>query len=378
MKNRFINFTMSIIIMLLMATFGIFGLIIYDEIENININTEEEVNAEIGDFQTTFQDKDTVESDIETPNVVAGSWDEINLGNTDVEEVDYSNVQINSNKYFYNQLEEDAKTIYKALETNKENMKTGTYKIALGNSFASLLNSTDGSTKIGEYYQSAIEAFIYDNADIFYLSPNKMYLKITQYSNNKYDVWIDNGEQPNYLIEGFNNEEQVNEAINQIEQVKNSILSNRSGNTLNDIKMVHDYLVDNIEYDRTISKQNIYDVYGALVKHEAVCEGYARAFKYLMDEMGVPCVIVMGKGTNSQEKTENHAWNYVQINGKWYAVDATWDDPIIIGGGSANTEIRYKFYLRGSSTMQEDHQPSGQFTPNGKIFSYPPLSSEDY
>ena len=97
-----------------------------------------------------------------------------------------------------------------------------------------------------------------------------------------------------------------------------------------------------------------------------------------MDEMGVPCVIVMGKGTNSQEKTENHAWNYVQINGKWYAVDATWDDPIIIGGGSANTEIRYKFYLRGSSTMQEDHQPSGQFTPNGKIFSYPPLSSEDY
>lgn len=378
MKNRFINFTMSIIIMLLMATFGIFGLIIYDEIENININTEEEVNAEIGDFQTTFQDKDTVESDIETPNVVAGSWDEINLGNTDVEEVDYSNVQINSNKYFYNQLEEDAKTIYKALETNKENMKTGTYKIALGNSFASLLNSTDGSTKIGEYYQSAIEAFIYDNADIFYLSPNKMYLKITQYSNNKYDVWIDNDEQPNYLIDGFNNEEQVNEAINQIEQVKNSILSNRSGNTLNDIKMVHDYLVDNIEYDRTISKQNIYDVYGALVKHEAVCEGYARAFKYLMDEMGVPCVIVMGKGTNSQEKTENHAWNYVQINGKWYAVDATWDDPIIIGGGSANTEIRYKFYLRGSSTMQEDHQPSGQFTPNGKIFSYPPLSSEDY
>ena len=60
--------------------------------------------------------------------------------------------------------------------------------------------------------------------------------------------------------------------------------------------MVHDYLVNNVEYDTSISQSNIYDIYGALVNNVAVCEGYARAFKYIMDEMNIPCVLVIGQG----------------------------------------------------------------------------------
>ena len=106
----------------------------------------------------------------------------------------------------------------------------------------------------------------------------------------------------------------------------------------------------------------------------AVCEGYARSFKYLMDALEIPCVVVIGEATNSNGETENHAWNYVQLDSRWYAIDATWDDPVIVGGGSLNNASKYKYFLKDGATFSKDHIPSGQFTPDGKIFEYPSLN----
>ena len=110
--------------------------------------------------------------------------------------------------------------------------------------------------------------------------------------------------------------------------------------------MVHDYLIDNAEYDQTLAKPNIRNIYGTLIEKSCVCEGYAEAFKYLLDALDIPCVIVSGTATNSQGETENHAWNYVQLNGIWYAVDCTWDDPIIIGNGKINESIKYQYFFK--------------------------------
>ena len=234
---------------------------------------------------------------------------------------------------------------------------------------------------MGEYYQSAIEAYTYDNPEIFYLSPKKMYLNIettTKGGNSTYNVYINSGNEANYLVDEFNSKQAIDQAIAQIEQVKNQIMQNKTGNTYEDIKMVHDYLVDTIQYDSSLSKQNIYNLYGALINKECVCEGYARSFKYLLDELNIPCVMVIGTATNSQGETENHAWNYVQLNGNWYAVDSTWDDPVVIGGGTASAESRYKYFLVGREIIDQDHSPSGQFTDGGKVFSYPNLSYESY
>ena len=90
-----------------------------------------------------------------------------------------------------------------------------------------------------------------------------------------------------------------------LESIKNQIISQKTGNTYNDVKMVHDYLINTIEYETTISKNNIYNIYGALVQNESVCEGYAKAFKYLLDELQIPCVMVIGEATNSKGETEN-------------------------------------------------------------------------
>ena len=359
------------VIIAIIATAIVLGLIFLQEFLK-----EEDTVAEDFKYNATNQETKAQE-EIETPEIVENPINEIN--STEVKNVDYSNVNVD--KFFYNQLNNYSKTIYKAFESNKENMKTGTYKIELGTSFSSLLSQSNGQDLLGDYYQSAIEAYTYDNPDVFYLSPNKMFLNMettTQGKKVTYNVYINSGSEANYLVDGYNSKQDIDNAISQIEQVKNEILSRRTGNTYNDIKLVHDYLVDNVEYDSSISKPNIYDIYGALVRKESVCEGYARSFKYLMDELNIPCTLVIGTATNSQGQTENHAWNYVQINNNWYAVDTTWDDPIIIGNGTVSESIKYRYFLKGSSEINEDHFPSGKFTENGMEFSYPNLNSNNY
>jgi hypothetical protein len=61
-----------------------------------------------------------------------------------------------------------------------------------------------------------------------------------------------------------------------------------------------------------------------------VCEGYARAFKILCDQKSIPCVLAPGVAkSTSLSKGEDHLWNEVGMDdGKWYAVDVTWNDPV--------------------------------------------------
>ncbi len=378
MKEEIIDKITSVILFLIIM--GIFSVVIVFSIIAIQEFSAEDEELAFADNSgnATVSEEKTVEDDIQVPAIVENPISSIEKSNSSTN-TDYSNVQVD--KYFYNQLDEKSRIIYRAFESNKEQMKTGTYQIELGTSFSDILSQSNGQEKLGEYYQSAIEAYTYDNAEVFYLSPKKMYLNIettTRGGVSTYDVYINSGNEANYLTEEFSSKAEVDQAIAQIEQVKNQILQNKTGNTYEDIKMVHDYLVDNINYESSLAKQNIYNIYGALVNRECVCEGYARAFKYLLDELNIPCIMVIGTGTNSQGETENHAWNYVQLGGNWYAVDTTWDDPVVIGGGTASEESRYKYFLVGREIIDQDHSPSGQFTEGGKIFSYPNVTYESY
>lgn len=374
MRNKFTSIIMFLIIILIICVFIFFGNILWKEWQSMQQISELE-----GVRTIITSDEATISEDIKTPQLIENPLDEIKDGNSTNQEIDYSNIKIE--KYFYNQLDDYSKTIYKAFESNKENMKTGTYKVELGSSFSKLLETENGQDELGKYYQSAIEAYTYDNPDVFYLSPNKMYLNIettTRGRKTTYYVYVNSGNQENYLIDEFSSQEQINQAIKKLEQVKKYIIQNKTGNTYDDIKMVHDYLIANIEYDSTISKDNIYNICGALINGEAVCEGYARAFKYLMDGLEIPCTLVIGTGRNSEGNTENHAWNYVLLDDNWYAIDATWDDPVVSGVGWVSQATRYKYFLKGSNDMNIDHQPNGRFTEGGKLFTYPELSSDNF
>lgn len=373
MKSKITIFIITMIIILLVGALVIFGIIMYDEI------SKADVAGDVKEFVSniTISSGGVNQNEIQTPQILDTTLETIAPSD---EKIDYSNV--NTNKYFFNQLDNYSKIIYNALEQNKENMKIGTYEINLGTEFSPILeNNSNGQTELGNYYQSAIEAYVYDNPDVFYIDFSKLYLNIettTRGTKKTYRVLLNEGNGTGYLTNEFSTVERVNSAINEIEYVKSLIVKNKKDNDFQNVKFVHDYLVENVEYEQTISKSNIYNLYGALVNKECVCEGYAKAFKYLMDSLDIPCVIVAGKATNSEGKTENHAWNYVQLDGKWYAIDTTWDDPILIGGAVLTDSSKYRYFLKGEEEFNISHIPNGQFTDGGKVFKYPQLNNQNY
>lgn len=394
MKDRFISAIMSFIIILIFVVFGFIVVIFWNEFHELQTSTEPQAFETIASEESDLSEEGTYENqtevsysgenktdeEIKVPQVVENPLDQIKSekNNQNQNNINYENVSID--KYFYNQLEEYAKVIYRAFESNKDNMKTGTYQIEFGSAFSSLLKQSNGQDLLNKYYQSAIEAYIYDNPEVFYLNPNKMYLNLettTRGNNVSYNAFINCGNQGSYLSDEFSSKQQIDQAIASLQQIRNNVLQNKTGNTYKDIKMVHDYIINNTEYDTTISKPNIYNIYGTLVGKQSVCEGYAKTFKYMMDGLGIPCTLVIGKGTNSEGKTENHAWNYVKFDGTWYAIDTTWDDPISTNGWISESS-KYQYFLKGSIDMSKDHIPSGQFSEGGKVFTYPNLSGNNY
>lgn len=371
MKSKILSFIMLLVTALMIGVLGFLGLIVYNEVY------KNDVVSDVQEFVSniTISSKG-LDDDIKSPEVIEDILSPVEQEN---ENVDYGIGNIN--KYFYNQLDEYSKVIYNALESNKENMKTGTYEIDLGAGFSDVLSNSNGENLLGKFYQAAIEAFTYDNPDVFYIEYSNLYLNIettTRGNKKTYRVFLNSGNEVNYLTNEFQSKDMINMGVNEIEKVQSYFVKNKKADTYQNIKLVHDYLVESIDYDQSTSQPNIYNLYGAIVNKLSVCEGYAKAFKYLMDSLDIPCVIVTGKATNSEGNTENHAWNYVQLDGIWYAIDCTWDDPIIVGSGYLSNSMKYKYFLIGEIDFCESHMPNGQFTDGGKMFEFPVLSQNNY
>lgn len=85
---------------------------------------------------------------------------------------------------------------------------------------------------------------------------------------------------------------------------------------------VHDYIILHAAYDETYEKETGYD---ALVGGTSVCSGYATLYMDVMNRLGIPCQLVICEDTGDGN---GHGWNLIQLDGQWYHVDLTWDDPI--------------------------------------------------
>jgi len=83
-------------------------------------------------------------------------------------------------------------------------------------------------------------------------------------------------------------------------------------------KYVHDVLLKTVEYDA--AAENGQSAYSALVTGKSVCAGYARAFQYVLQQIGIPCYYCTGYSG------ADHAWNIVKLGADYYNVDVTWDD----------------------------------------------------
>lgn len=374
MKEKLINFLEILIVLILIIAVLFIGYMIYDTFFDEGVDTGipgvgyPDIDYSQIDKKDKKDDDENIKIDL-SENESTNNEQEVKI----------------ENKQLYSQLNKEAKIIYEKLYQNKNNLKTGTYTINFGTGFNYLFTQNDEDTAydiLTTSYQAAIEAFIYENPDVFYLDVTKMYInfeKKTQLFKTQYNIYINNYGSDNYLAEGFNSKEEIDECEAKIELLRDAILEKINGKSdLEKLRYIHNYLIDNIDYETTISQPNIYNIYGALILKECVCEGYAKAFQYLVSAAGFENVIINGKATNTMGETENHAWNYVKIDNAWYAVDTTWDDPIIIGGGKLTESNRYQYFLKGSTTMDRNHTPSKKFTEDSMEFEHPTLSITDY
>ena len=380
---------MGLIVIGIIVIICLFGIVLGKEIvdkeeisqeveENIQLNnTEEKLEEEPEEPEEQEQKENEEKVDFDFEEEIKKPKDEEKQETEIVNLSKYTGININ--EYFYNQLDTNSKEIYKGLISNTEKMKSGTYNIEYGNIFLSVLEKENGQTEMGKCFQSAVEAYKYDNPELFYIDPNKMNLIVEKTVKGKlvtYNVYITSKEST-YLINGLSNEKEVNAAINELNTEIKKIISNKTNDDYDNVKLAHDYLVDNLEYDQTIARQNTYNIYGALIEKKCVCEGYAEAMQYILECMGIESVYVTGIGVDSDGNSENHAWNYVELDSKWYAIDVTWDDPIIKGGGTSNDTLRYKNFLKGETTISKNHTENRK-TNGSIIFKYPQLSVKDY
>lgn len=140
---------------------------------------------------------------------------------------------------------------------------------------------------------------------------------------------------------------------NRVKQIiKTAVKKNMSN--YDKVKAVHDWMIQHVKYDyyRLLSGTipNVsHTAKGALLRKVAVCDGYAHAYKKVMDQLKIPCRFVVGRSGGV-----GHAWNMVKLGGKWYHVDVTFDDPII-NDTNTNTTPYYTYFLKSSSVMKKSH-----------------------
>lgn len=132
---------------------------------------------------------------------------------------------------------------------------------------------------------------------------------------------------------------------------------------------IHDVIVKNNVYDETQKAPMTHSAYGALVLGTSVCDGYTKLFHYLMARCGVLTVAVSGYSG------ENHSWNAVLLDGDWYMVDLTWDDPIGQEPGVAS----HTYFNLSWDRFSLDHSfttPKGEFIDN--YYDIPSCTSDKY
>ena len=291
-----------------------------------------------------------------------------------------------SNVFYYNQLNDYAKYIYDEIYNNYENLKSGTYVIHFNDYFNDLLHQENGETILNDSFQLAVNSLTYDKPELYFINITKMFLyteKVSFAGIVRYKNSIGPAHDGNYYSEEFTNEENTIDAINRVEERISGIIdeANKQESDVQKITVIHDYIIENCEYSASKTNNNIYNAFGVLHDGMAVCEGYSKALKLLLDRIHIESIVACGTGTNSTGQVESHAWNYVFLDGMWYAIDSTWDDPIVLGIGAASYANTHKYFLVGSEMLFKDHVENGELISSLSEdfkFKYPKLSINEY
>ena len=242
--------------------------------------------------------------------------------------------------------------------------------------------ATGKNSKVAVALGAARDAFYMDNPDLFYIDVYKMRLTVGM-QDGKYIATLGAGRTDNYYVDNVAADAAgVATVVAAYEKKMGEIVAaakNAGKDAITQIKYVNKYLAENIKYDygslENRVDQSVDTAYGGLVNGKALCEGYSRAFKAVMDRLGIPCVVVLGSARSNvtlldmEQGYRSHAWNAVKADGLWYGVDVTWNST------TGKTE---KYLLVGNDFLSQTHTPDPVLSSSGFELKYPALRPFDY
>lgn len=173
-----------------------------------------------------------------------------------------------------------------------------------------------------------------------------------------------------------------NEVNAKVNQIISSIIKPNMTDVQKEIA-IHDYIVENNIYDSETlddsSKKIITNdeetnsAYAVLIKGKAMCKGYAEAIDKLLKAVGIEDTIVTGECSDEKGAWSGHAWNLVKLDGDYYQLDATWDDPVLKSGGQ---KLEYDYFNLTDTQISKDHKWDASKYPvaNGTKYSQANLS----
>ena len=239
---------------------------------------------------------------------------------------------------YYQELDEKEKKIYDGLTKMDEDgiFKTGDGSLDLiKNGFMREYYAKEfayGDNRALSAFAAARDAYYLDHPEIFYVDFDKLTLSFYK-KGSSYIAEIGAGRYADYYADGFTSAEQVGTAINEYNTAVTAI-ANKAAAAKNDKeaiaqidKSISEKATYSFDADNTLlGKSAIRTSYGALVKGYAVCEGYARAFKAICDNLVIPCAEVLGFYETDTSGKQPHAWVHVEIGNKYYLADPTFND----------------------------------------------------
>ncbi len=161
--------------------------------------------------------------------------------------------------------------------------------------------------------EDVLNALVYDDPMMFMLTTCKL---ITQGSRAFFT--------PDYCMDK-DEYARCKESINTITNTVKNTVSAKSD--FDKALFCHDYIITNCDYSDTdaISESS---AVGVFIDGKAKCSGYAKAYKLLLNSIGIDSVLVTGTATDREGNTLSHMWNAVKFGDDWCYTDTTWDDPI--------------------------------------------------
>ncbi len=213
---------------------------------------------------------------------------------------------------------------------------------------------------------SVLQKFIADNPQYFYISRSYIITTnadtgdvlaiILSYTDGTVADTFDNSLNLTKSADRKVIADKIDKLTKAIEKILENIPSNFT--ELEKEKIIHDYIQKNVTYDYVAAGTNYvsaaalphaYDIYGAAVEGKSVCEGYSKLFQYLCYCTGINATQITGTADGGA-----HMWNAVNIDGKWYQTDVTWDD--------GSDYLSYAYFNLTDAAIGTDHKAEKKYT----------------